>query len=442
MTYEGFLRIGGVEVVNTERARGYTTTTDCPERWISGDTRCETLQDAIGDSVYDFSSISDAPWYDPSLVDLSSRFYGVVGLAISGPTDSTRGASRTEGVTDGGTVGRMRKGMRGVRVRATIMARGRDALDYGSQWLSSVFDGDCSQHGDACSMTDAEFFAECPPERGTVPVEGGGTRPRTDEEYALIVNPLRRFLHDISVTSGPIDIEEFEPSNGFYGKTIEFTLTSERAWVYGMTRSLTLAPTLPSIVQDTPYNLIPYPSAELASGAVTTATNYSPNPSLETNATDWAAGADGTNITIAMLTSGRVVNELAASGTGSYRIVFTATGAGTNGSFHSQQIVPLPGLPAGSRASFNCWAAELLMAGTPVRPDIQVILTWRNVNSVLRTDTIPTLIPVNGGALSLSNIQVPAGCDNVIVRTYARLTSWPAGTILRLYSDALAVTVP
>lgn len=168
MTYEGFLRIGGVEVVNTERARGYTLTTDCPERWISHESRCDTLREALGDGMYDYANIQDAPWYDPSLADMSGRFYGVVGLDISGVTDSTRAASRTEGVNNGGVIGRTRKAMRGLRVRATIMGRGRDALDYGSQWLSSVFDGNCSQHGDACSTTDAEFLADCPPERGTV----------------------------------------------------------------------------------------------------------------------------------------------------------------------------------------------------------------------------------------------------------------------------------
>lgn len=168
MTYEGFLRIGGVEVVNTERVRGYTTTSDCPQHLVSEEVRCDALGDAVGDGDYAFGGIASAPWYDPSLADMTSRFYGVVGLSFSGLTDSTRSASRTEGVTDGGTNGRTRKGMRTVRVSATTLARGSDALDYGSEWLSSVFDGGCSQHGTACSMTDMEFFAACPPERGQV----------------------------------------------------------------------------------------------------------------------------------------------------------------------------------------------------------------------------------------------------------------------------------
>lgn len=637
MTYEGFLRIGGVEVVNTERARGYTTTTDCPERWVSSETECLTLGDAMGDASYDFADINDAPWYDGSLSDLSSRFYGVVGLDISGPTDSTRAASRTEGVNDGGVIGRTRKGMRGLRVRATIMARGRDALDYGSQWLSSVFDGTCSQHGDACSTTDAEFLAECPPPRGTVsdftawmesrrnlwrfpgdgavtgwssyrtaiafsggfirgtinttpapagasgivaqntaaamtvaapgdvwsaaaelradgvgknvaigiqfydasfafiagsqylgatiagdptewrvakvttPAAPAGTayfrlvalrmdasaigetidlrratavkaavigapfsanmastdltrytwagaanasesieetratveRPRTDAEYAQIVDPLRRFVHDIAVTSGPLDVEEFEPSRGFYGKTVEFTITSERAWVYGITKPLTLTPTLPSVVQDTPYNLIPYPSAELASGLITVATNLSTNPSVETNVTGWVMGVGAGGITTGMIASSRVVNELAASGTGSFRVVFTATGASaTAGEFTGQQLIAVNTLAAGTRVSIGLWAAEVLMAGSPVRLPLRLEAVWMDGSSnVLRTDLLGE-VPVNGGAASLTGLTIPAGAFAVLIRARARLSSWDAATVLRLYVDALSLTVP
>lgn len=172
-------------------------------------------------------------------------------------------------------------------------------------------------------------------------------------------------------------------------------------------------------------------------------TNYSQNPSLEVNGTGWASSQDGVNITAAMLTAGRVTGELAAVGTGSFRVVFTATGAGTNGGFYAQQEVDLTGLAAGTRVSFNLWAAEVVMAGAPVRPDIEFIAYWRATagGAVLRTDPLGTA-PVNGGSVSLKNVLPPAGANFVLVRASARLTSWPAGTIVRLYADALAVTVP
>lgn len=166
--FEGYLRIGGVEVINSERARGYLETSDCP-RMIIDSPECESLQDAMGDEPYVHEEIRLAPWYDGSLLDLSSRFYGVVGHSLAKLNDSTRGASLTEGVTDGGVIGRTRKGMRGFRARATIIAQGTDALDYGENWLNSVFDGTCSQHGDVCGVMDAEFLTACPPERGEIP---------------------------------------------------------------------------------------------------------------------------------------------------------------------------------------------------------------------------------------------------------------------------------
>lgn len=211
MVYEGFLRVGGVEVVNTERARGYLTTADCPINWIVSDP-CPGLAEALGDDAYLYTNVSLAPWYDESLDDLSSRFFGVVGLRIGGTVDSTRGASKTEGIEDGGVIGRTRKGMRDVRVRATLMAQGRDALDYGTEWLSSVFDGTCSQHGAACETTDAEFMSDCPPERGTVPTftdwvlqaTNAVTSPSFEVASASRIDVRRNLIRasDTSVTTG------------------------------------------------------------------------------------------------------------------------------------------------------------------------------------------------------------------------------------------------
>lgn len=165
MVYEGFMAFGGNEVINSERLRGYAETSDCPPTWFRGD-RCASLADALGHEEYLYSDIPLAPWYDPSLADVSSRFLGIQGLSISGLDDSTRSASSTEGIDDGGTLGRVRKGMRSVRARGTLMAQGRDALEYGISWLNSTLDpGACGQHGTRCGTTDMEYFADCPPER-------------------------------------------------------------------------------------------------------------------------------------------------------------------------------------------------------------------------------------------------------------------------------------
>lgn len=268
------------------------------------------------------------------------------------------------------------------------------------------------------------------------------TRPRTDEEYEVLVEPYRRFLHGVTVTSGPYE-RELMNKGEFWGQTFEWTFTAGRPWVYSATRAVDLPVTPTVVIQDTPYNLAPYPSAELAGANVDAAVNYSTNPSVETNATGWSFGADGSAITTAMLAAGRVTGELAAVGMSAYRVVFTASGAGAGGRFWADQEVSLVGRPAGSRVSVNFWAAELLMAGTPVRPDIEIVAYWRSGSggSVLRTDSLGT-VPLNGGALSARGLLPPAGATHVLVRAIANLTSWPAGTVLRLYADALAVTVP
>lgn len=441
MVYEGYVSFGGNEIVNSERTRGYAKTFDCPVNWFVGD-RCESLGEALGDEEYVSGNIPLAPWYDLSLPDLSGRFFGVHGVSLSGLNSSTRSADTTEGIDDGGVIGRTRKGVRLVRARAVLTAKGRDALDYGINWLSSALDpGACGQHGTECGTTDMEYFTECPPERAVDPETG---EPQSDEEYAAVVEPYRRFMHDVAATSGPLLVDIFESNltPGMWAATMEWTITSERPWIYSTTRAVNLPVTPTTVVQDTPYNLVPYPSAELAGAEVDASYNFSANPSVETNATGWAFAASG-GITTAMLTAARVTGELSAVGTSAYRVVFTATGAGVNGVFYAQQEVNLSTRPVDSRVSINYWSAELLMSGAPVRADIELTAEWRATSggAALRTDVLGT-IPVNGGALSVKSIDPPAGANFVLVRAAASLASWPAGTVVRLYADALAVTVP
>ncbi|QNJ55535.1 minor tail protein [Microbacterium phage Phinky] len=658
MTYEGYLRVGGVEVVNTERARGYATTNDCPAHWIAAE-ECEGLGDALASEPYTYDNITSAPWYDRSLASLSRRFYGVVGLTISGASDSTRRFAATEGVTDGGTNGRSRKGMRSLRATATLLARGADALDYGSQWLSSVFDGGCGLHADACSMTDAEFLSACPPPYGTVPdfspwtesrrnlianptfrsattgwsaAAGGGAastvvratnqdatvpvpnygrftltaagtwfraaanvpvgsltpglpytlsawvrgnptagnfrlfiqwrnaagslivensspnvnlgssfarvdftaiapanasyatiqlgrssgivgdffdvagvvfehedtllpyfdgdsapantsaaqrryswvgandasssieeirqpieRPQTLEEYSGIVDSLRRYVHDVAV-SGPITVSELDFDGDVVGRTVEFTISSERAWVYGKTKQLTLAPSLPTVMEDTPFNRIPYPSAELGSGSIVIAQNLSANPSVEANATGWVA----TNSTISgasatPFVSGARSTELAAVGSASFRARLLGDSGATSVTAAVSDLVAYQdvAIPAGTnrRISLNLWAAVLLLAGTSPNTVIQslnVRYLFLNGGAAVGSTTIfgtAASGELGGNAYSLVGLAVPDTATHVRVSAAARCT-WSSlaasgqNSDIRLFADALQVSIP
>lgn len=654
MTYEGFLSVGGVEVVNTERARGYATSAGCPSYVVSADV-CEGLRDALASEPYIQDNIATAPWYDRSLADLSGRFYGAVGLTIAGVTDSTRTFSRTEGVTNGGTNGRPRKGMRSLRVTATLLADGDDALDYGAQWMSSVFDGGCGQHADACAMTDAEFLAACPPPLGTVPdftawaetrrnllpnpafrqntttwsaASGGGAtatiarqialpdlgipvdyyarltytaagtwfraaantapvtpgqeytlsgwlrgaptagnfrlfiqwktagnslieevsspnvnlgsafsrasftavapanaayatvqygrssaavgdffdlagavfeqsatlqdyfdgespassnsivqhryswagtadasssiqesrnpydRPQTLDEYIFQVDALRRYVHDIAI-SGPITVSELHFEGDFVGRTVEFTISSERAWVYGKMKQLTLAPSLPTVMEDTPFNRIPYPSAELGSGSVVIAKNLADNPSVETNATNWSTTA--TTVTGSSPTpylTGARSTELAAVGTASYRARILGNGstAASGGAFlFAHNDVALPA-GTGRRVSLNMWAACLIAAGgsgTAIQ-SLQMRYDFLNGGSSIGGAVVfgtAAAGELGGNAYSITGVAVPAAATAVRVSAVARVDWVSSATSglnsdIRLYADALTVSVP
>ncbi|WNT45289.1 minor tail protein [Microbacterium phage BabyDotz] len=654
MTYEGFLSVGGIEVVNTERARGYATTAGCPSYVVSADV-CEGLEDALASEAYIHDNITSAPWYDRSLASLSSRFYGAVGLTISGVTDSTRSFSRTEGVTNGGTNGRSRKGMRSLRVTATLLADGDDALDYGAQWMSSVFDGGCGQHSDACGMTDAEFFAACPAPLGTVPdftdwgetrrnllpnpafrqnttswsaAAGGGAtatisrqaalpglgiptdnyarvtytalgtwfraaansapvtpgqeytlsawlrgaptagnfrlfiqwktagnslveevsspnvnlgssfgrvsftavapanaayatvqygrssgvvgdsfdvagmlfeqapklqdyfdgespatvnrveqqryswagtadasssiqetrypidRPQTLPEYIFQVDALRRYVHDVAI-SGPITVSDMHFEDDFVGRTVEFTISSERAWVYGKTRTLTLAPSLPTVMEDTPFNRIPYPSAELGSGSIVIAKNLADNPSVETNATNWSTTA--TVVTGSSPTpylTGARSTELAAVGTASYRsrILGNGSTAASGGAFlFAHNDVALPA-GTGRRISLNMWAACLITAGSGTAiQSLQVRYDFLNSGGSSIGGAVifgtAAASELGGNAYSVTGVAVPATATTVRVSAVARV-DWASSATsgqnsdIRLYADALTVSIP
>ena len=657
MTFEGFLRIGGVDVVNTERIRGYLATIDCPRGLIKTDP-CEGVASAVGDNDYTYEDISLAPWYDVSLPDVSSRFYGVIGLDLIGMTDSTRTANITEGIDPGGVIGGKRKASRSVTVQAMMFAKGRDALDYGDAWLNSVFDGTCSTHGTACGTTDAEFFTECPPPiamlpdfspwtevrrnllgnpgfrstangwtgtvgsggvatlvrqtgtttapvnayaRTTVTTAGtwvravattgdvtpgtvytlsgwmrgnptgsvrlfiqwrtaGGSlvleessenismgsgfsrmsftttapanaayatvqfgrasgvvgdffdlacpmfeasdslgewfdgssgievtpiietrhswlgsanasysieetrypieRPQTADEYAAVVNPLRRFMHNVAVISGPTQVRLVRiPETDIYGKIVEWTLTSERPWLYGLPKTVVLNPTLPTVAEDTPFNRAPYPSAELGSGNVVISTNLSTNPSVETNSTGWtsiASTVSGTSAT-PFITSGRST-ELAAVGTASHRVRLLGDGGSTVVSSAVTDLTSYQdvSIPAGTlrRISLSVWGAGIVAAGASPQTQIQS-LTVRYlflnggsaVGSTTTFGTAANATEIGGNAYSLTGLAVPETATAVRISVVARSTwssSATAGqnTDIRLYADALLVSVP
>lgn len=433
--YTGWFCLGGTEIINNTRTMDYARSADCAVTWFKNH-RCAGINDYLDEPPYNFATISQAPWYDPDIPYLSSEFLGVYCLTVDGLEDETLEAPITERVVGGGIIGRQRDASKSVRFRVVLTATTERGREYGRAWLAQVLrENLCGTHdGGSCGTSDLNFLTNCPnpydPESGA---SEGGWRNAMQQE--------QRILHGVKCTTGLLKEQEMH-RNGAYGGVYEFILTAEKPRMLGLPYILLPGASGTTIVQDAPFNLAPYPSAELAGAAVVVAENISQNPSLETNATGWAKTQSGA-ITSGMTVAGRVTGELAAVGTASYRSVFTATGASAVlGSFSNEQEVALTA-GANARYSISMWSASVVMAGAPVRNDITFTAYWRSSagGTVLRTDVLGT-VDADGGAVSVKSILPPVGATHVLVRATLPLPSWNAGTIVRLYSDALAVTNP
>lgn len=433
--YNGWFCLGGVEIINNTRTWDYTRTANCPVTWFKTG-RCEGMNDRLDHPPYNFATINQAPWFDPDRPHLSAEFLGVYCLTVDGIEDETVEAPVQERVISGGVIGRQRDASKSVRFRVILSATTANGREYGRAWLANVLrENLCGTHtGGSCGTGDLRFMTECPPPYDP---NGGASQGM----YWGAMDEMTRILHGVKCTSGLIKEQEFE-RGGAFGAVFEFTLTAEEPRMIGIPYYIAPANQGELIIQDTPYNLHPTPSAELSEGTVLVSQNYSLNPSVETNATGWAKNQDGTAITAGMVVGARVTGELAAVGVASYRSVFTATSAGANGWFGNEQEVALPTL-GDQRFSVNIWSAEVIMVGTPTQGVLEVHVLWRGSSggATIRDDNLGT-IPVAGGAKSVQSIDPPAGATHALVRVMARMTSWANGNVVRLYSDALAVTVP
>lgn len=619
--FDGFLALGGNEVLNSARAVGYTSTAPCQVSWLTVPP-CEGVADAVDDEPYTFDTLAAAPWYDED-DEPTHRFLGAHAVLIEGLVDSTRTAEVSEGLTDGGVVGRVRHATKRIRVRAMLTAQGQDALAAGFAWLDAVLRPDaCGMHGTGCGASDAAFFAACPPTRTSVVSPSGlvwapmqrnllrrprpnswdlvglsgavvddyaqltvtapgeqyvdlttlGTRINVDNHhityqaevrlgpttaaavlrllwldvdgnfivagtqdgeptvskdwqritvtappppgavkagvflllasnqplgatadvrhvmaqrtrnvnpyfdgdsvttdpmqrfrwdgpenasqsvaeyaeevlspdevaYQQIVDQLERTMHNVTCVSGPT-IEETLHRGDVWGYVVEFVLVAATPWIFTNPRAIQLPPTLPVIVQDLVYNLVPHPSAELAAGAVVVATNHTANPSVETNATGWVAGSTGV---IASDVSGARSTLAASEGSASFRTHFTASNSGTGGTLIVENnSTTYPAAVIGDRMSVNMWAAATVTAGTAVLGATQIYAVWRTGTTTVRTDLIgaaTTAVPT----ISKTLLAPPVGSTNVLVRAITTLTSWSSGAIVDVYGDAVAVTAP
>lgn len=421
---------------------------------------CDTLREALGDSLpYEAQYLQEAPWYSSSTPFMGApsgaeTFLGAYALEVTSLSDSTFTADITEGITDGGIIGRSRRAVPTFRFRLMLIAVDEVGLEYGTTWLNSALsDSICSTHGPSCGSVDLTFFATCPPE--ILPGE-------SEDEYNQRVDAITRVYHDVKRVNGPVVTEEIrKPKKNIYGRVVEFTLAAGVPSLFGVP-SLTgvVPPEGERVISDVAQNLFAYPSAEVADATqVLISRNKSTNPSLETNATGWAATAtaiSGASPTT-YLTSGRTT-ETAIVGLASFRARIlgnsstAATGVADLVITHSAQGLPsfLPG-PQMVPVSLSMWASAGIFAGAAasVINSIRVDAVWLDASSaVLGTLVLGTeTTTFTGRVFSAKNVVPPVNADSVRFEVHASV-GWSSSSTaannsdIRLFTDAAALITP
>lgn len=159
--FHGFMRFGGVEVINGERLAAYVESGCAP---TSGDfdnlPACDGLGEALQEGPYVNPAADDAPWFDAAQPE-THWFGGVLPLGVTGLDGSTLTAELSERLTDGGTITSRRHSSRVVAVSALLVGRSDEHVAAGLEWLTGVLHRTCAG-GDPCAGATLEAFTVCP----------------------------------------------------------------------------------------------------------------------------------------------------------------------------------------------------------------------------------------------------------------------------------------
>lgn len=151
--YDGWLTIGGVEIVNSHRTVAYAQTAGVAA--VGNCTACSSIAAALKPSGYTTPLKDRPPWFSATDGD-SIDFYGLMGLSVDGADDSVRSIDVHEGTDNGGYLGSMRLKPRTMVFRTIAVAGSECALNYGLEWLRSL------NSTVDCSDSTVEMMACCP----------------------------------------------------------------------------------------------------------------------------------------------------------------------------------------------------------------------------------------------------------------------------------------
>lgn len=160
----------------------------------------------------DFASpIEDpSPWYSPFAPE-TAGFYGFLPLRMSGLADSTRSATVSQSIVDGGSVNGFRNATKEVRITGALIARDAAGIEAGMAWLDSRLE---AGREDGCREgVTLSWYQSCPRQ---------GQDPQA----------YRRELRDARVVAGPSVVSDQENCN-LRVRTVEFTVVSEKPYIHG-----------------------------------------------------------------------------------------------------------------------------------------------------------------------------------------------------------------
>lgn len=226
--FTGYVTFSGIEVANHARVaagmtNGLVTGFDMPAH-----CSCDTLAETTG--PFTIPSADPAPWYDASRPE-SAHFGGVFISKVVGLDDPYVARSIEPGLL-GGVLGALRLGPRSVTFEAALFGASVLGLDYGLQWLTSVFDGKACGADTFCNLGDLGFYATCPDvNRGS---ECAGPVPIVDETTL----DLARTGFSGGLVGGPRVVDRLERNGLVVGYIVTWTISLEAPWFAGASTQL------------------------------------------------------------------------------------------------------------------------------------------------------------------------------------------------------------
>lgn len=158
--YQGYLALGGVELINAERTAAYVLH-QAPRIGLKPDGGNGLTHVALEDKPYESPAVDEASWFN-RFDGATDRFYGMVPLSIDGIGDSTYTATVVESTTAGGTTLSGRSGTRTIKVSGLLVSADELAAEAGLTWLRNALESAECSRDDACGGADLVYFLAQP----------------------------------------------------------------------------------------------------------------------------------------------------------------------------------------------------------------------------------------------------------------------------------------